>query len=452
MHFVSKYNLLTLACCLSIVFASCEDPQDPNTPQNPSNPPTLPTEKPMSPSEQKQYLETVGLQLLEYFEESKFSKLTDLLSYANKTYSNYSWDNVSSWANDIYDDLIEASGTSSETDEYGYTNYYNNYKVLIIASNFHSRFVAQNNTWVRYDSNDLQFQFKDQYDRDCILKLTTSGNIKNVHVANIDDWYNSGNNSSYYDKTLLTIGIPEQVILTLTCGENVLLKQTVNIDLTSITNEQFDFSKSSININSIIELYNGYKFELSQASYTPNNLRIDFNLSSNGKSIINMTASSDISDIPSIKLEDLYSFDEDNYDFSNTSASNAYARIDILGKVQIQEEISEVKKYIEYLYSADTNNTNESNFKSYINQANALTKLYVYYNGTETIQASVKLEAFVESGFGSNNNYWYYEPVFEFFDGSSYCSLEAFFYDTDFLNVINTYKQIIKDYSNKFDY
>lgn len=473
MHFLSKYKFLAFACCISIVLASCDktttedpqDPQDPNTPENPNpstpSEPSIPSQdEAMSPVAQKQYLESVGIQLLEYFKINKFNELTDLLSYSYNTYSNYSCDNISSWASEIYQDLINVSGQTSEKDKDGNTIYYNNSTVLIMASNFHSHFIAQNGTWVKVENatnDNLQFEFKDQHNQTCILKLSSSGEIKKVRVANFDDWYDSDYNSStntysdYYDRTQLTIGIPEQIVLTLTCNEKVMLKETLNIDLSSITNEQFDFSKSSINLSAILELCNGYKIELSKASYTPNNLCIDFNLSSNGTSLIKMTTSSDIKDIPSIKLEDLYSFDEDDYDISNTSASNAYAKIDILGKVQVQGAISQVNKYIEYLYSAENNDTNESEFKSYINQANALTKFYVLYDGTETIQASIKLEPFVESGYGSYSDYWYYEPVFVFYDGSSYCSLEAFFYDADFKKVLDTFEQIIEDYSNKFN-
>ena len=343
-----------------------------------------------------------------------------------------------------------------EKDEDGNISYYNNQKVLIMASNFYGHFIAQNNSWVRNDSakcDYLQFQFNDQLNQECLLKLTTSGEIKKVNVANVDDWYdsdydsNSGSYTDYYDRTQLTIGVPEQITLTLTCGEKEMIKETINIELASITNDQFDFSKSSININSTVELYNGYKIELSQASYTPNNLRVDFNLSSKGTSLINMTASSDISDIPSIKLEDLYSFDEDDYDFSTISASNVYAKIDILGKIQVQGVISKANKFIEYIYGAESNNTDESKFKSYLNQANALTKLYLFYNGTNTIHASIKLEPFYDS-----YDDWYYEPVFVFYDGSSYCSLEAFFYDADFKKLIDRFEQILEDYSNKFDF
>lgn len=454
MRFISKHKLLTLACCLSIAFTSCKETNE-DEPSNPETPTS--EEKVMSISEQKQYLESVGSELIGYFEEKNFDKVVNLLDYSAKTYENYSWDSVSSWASEIYDDLIENLGTTtSETDEYGYTYFYNNYKVLIMASNFHSRFVAQDNKWVRYDSNDLQFQFKDQSNNDCILKLSTSGNIKKVYVGNIDEYdhydYSYGVYTDYYDRTQLTIGIPEQIILTLTCGGTDLVKGTINIDLASITNDQFDFSKSSINISSTIELYNGYKIELSQASYTPNNLRVDFNLSSNGTSLIKITASSDINDIPSIKLDDFSSdnFDIDEDDFSNSSANNAYASVDILGKVQIQGEISKVNKYIEYLYNAEENSSNEKEFKSYINQANDLSKFYVSYNGSNTIQASIKLEPFNENESGYD--YWYYEPVFEFQDGSKYCSIEAFFNDSDFKNIIDTFEQIIEDYSNKFDY
>lgn len=485
-------KLIKTALILSLFFAviSCdylikEEPDNPDNPNNPTdsvpNNPTdsivgtptdsipetptdsipetptdsIPPEEAMSPIAQKIYLETVGIEFLEYFNQNKFAELTDLLSYSHSTYSNYSWDNVSSWANDIFNGLIENIGMTFETDSYGNTNHYNNQKILILASNFNSRFVAEGNTWIRHESNNLQFEFKDQNNNDCILKFYTNGNIKKVHVANFDDWYDedynpaNGTYSTYYDRTQLTIGVPEQIYLVLTCGGKTMLKETLNIDLASITNEKFDFSKSNLNLNTIVEIYNGYKFELTKASYTPNNIFANIKMSSRGKKLIDITASSDITDIPSLNLDELSSeyFDEDDYDFSTISANNVYAKIDILGKIQVQGVISKANKFIEYIYGAESNNTDESKFKSYLNQANALTKLYLFYNGTNTIHASIKLEPFYDS-----YDDWYYEPVFVFYDGSSYCSLEAFFYDADFKKLIDRFEQILEDYSNKFDF
>ena len=64
-------------------------------------------------------------------------------------------------------------------------------------------------------------------------------------------------------------------------------------------------------------------------------------------------------------------YDEDEEDeYKDVNAKNAFVKIDIIGKLQMQGKITDVKKFSNYLDNADENDENEARFKSYINQAN----------------------------------------------------------------------------------
>lgn len=121
-----------------------------------------------------------------------------------------------------------------------------------------------------------------------------------------------------------------------------------------------------------------------------------------------------------------------------------------MGKVQIQGRLSDVVKFADYLETAYDYEENERMFKSYINQANALGSIYLYYNNTEVKQADVIMEAFVD-GTWNGSTYWIAEPVLKFYDGSSYSTFEAFFNDVDFKTTIRVFENLIDDYADMFE-
>ena len=114
--------------------------------------------------------------------------------------------------------------------------------------------------------------------------------------------------------------------------------------------------------------------------------------------------------------------------------------------MQMQGVITDVRKYAEYLEDAYDNDESESMFKSYINQANALSDISLFYDNSAVKQADIMLEPFAETDW--SYTYWEAEPVIKFYDGSSYSSFEAFFNDRDFKNVIDTFKSLANRYAD----
>ena len=58
----------------------------------------------------------------------------------------------------------------------------------------------------------------------------------------------------------------------------------------------------------------------------------------------------------------------------------------------------------------------------------------------------MKWEAFVDEQW-NGYTYWTAEPVLLFFDGSSYSTFSAFFNESDFKTVINTFKALADKYA-----
>jgi predicted small lipoprotein YifL len=481
---VIKLMVALLAVTMSMNLASCghdepeivkpDTPNNPNNPDNPDNPnnpnPNDPnTDKLLTPTEQKEFLEKVALEFMNLIPSQDFQELGELGKFITDIYiNNYDWENVGDWGKDILDAVREPLGTSSfdsKTENWGRYNYtynyiYTNFKSLLMASNFTGHFVALHGYWSYERASDLQFIFNDKQGQRLVLKVETSGETARVHAFDINDWTGGYTDdfgytvisNDYYDRTAYTIAVPERIVVTLLRGQSQLVKTTVKINLKSVSDEEFDLSKGSVDASVTTEFNNGYKFDFSQVHFSGNSTAsIKFAMSKGSKALITMAVSADLINIPSVNVSAFSSetFDIDDYNIDDVNAKDAFVKLDILGKVQMQGKLKDVRKYVDYLEKADENDGNESQYRSYINQANSLTDVNLYYNNTTTKQATIKLEPFKEEGW--YNNYWTVEPIIIFGDNSSYSTFEAFFNDTDFRRTIDAFKSLANAYADIID-
>lgn len=428
---------------------------DPIKPEEPSK------NEAMTPLEQKEYLDLIARGFMDKTPASDFNEISKLYNHISNTYTdNYNWDEVGDWGREIFESLKESLGTTDkeqEKDSWGEYNYiYTNYKALVMASNFKGHFKAIGNKWELSKADDLQFIFSDQHGKECVLKLVTSGNVKKVFIGNIDEWvdynYDYSNDyyisNDYYDRTQLTVGVPENIVVTLTQGGSQVVKVTVKLNIGDLSNDKFDLSKNQLTASTLVELNNGYKFNVSQVAYNGNNkTSVSFDMSKNGESLASVAFSSDISGIPSCNIDAMVSGNIDEEDFNNSNMKNVYVKLDIMGKLQIQGTLSDVRKFTDYINEADDNDDDEKTFKSYVNQANSLANFNLFYDGKSTKQATVTLEAFEEESW-NGMKYWYMEPMLNFYDGSSYSTFDAFFNDKDFKSVIDAFEKLADNYAS----
>ena len=96
------------------------------------------------------------------------------------------------------------------------------------------------------------------------------------------------------------------------------------------------------------------------------------------------------------------------------------------------------------------NRKDESTFKSYISQANALADVNLFYDGKDMKQATIKLEPFAEETW-NGQIIWKAEPIICFYDGSSYSTCTAFFNQDDFKQTIKTFKIVANNYGSLVD-
>lgn len=441
--------------CAGAEISSCSSSDDNNPSVDPPVNPT--TDEALSPSAQKEKLESVALELSNLAQASDFNDITTLGRYMRNTYgSRYYWGNVEEWAQATLETMMTAVGepkTETEERSWGISRYITqNYNALVVVSGFKGHFTARNGMWEKSEANDLQFIFTDQQNRQCTLSLTTSGSTTDLHVTNItdkDSKYYYEDNLSIYEyvtrNTNLTVSVPQHIVVTLTQNGATVAKASVDINLSSLSDKEFDIARSNLSATCKIELNNGYTFNLSQVAYTPNsNAAVSFTASKGSTTLASIAVSATPSGIPSANLSALIGGDKPSFD--NADGKNALVKLDVLGKAQVQGTLTDVRKFVDYLNQARRNNSSESSFKSYINQANSCMDVNLFYDNSSVKQATTKIEAFAESDY--NGTYWKAEPTLNFYDGSSYSTFGTFFNGTDFQKVVNAYSNLINDFRN----
>lgn len=414
----------------------------------------------LTPDEQKEKLEQIAKNLLNEVKPADFEHIGSLLDYVQLTYDeDYDWDAVDKWGQKAFDDALEFVNQTEEVvweSEYGKDiAIYDNYKSLIMASNYTGHFIAEGMRWVYSKADDLQFIFKDANGKQCILKLVTSGAVKKVHLLNIDDWrdYESDYNNDYsiykeyYDRTQYTVGLPEKIEVSLTQdGKNVMIA-TANINLKNIVGEEFDLSKTSVSVTSSLDFCNGYKMIVSQAAYDANKgAACTATLQKGEVALVTCAVSGSIEGLPNVNLAAFGSGNYDDEDFDNANAKEAWLKIDVMGKAQIQGHVKNLRNLSDYLDAADDNCENEAKFKSYLKNANNELEIHLFYDNSDKTQAQVTLGAFEEEDWGYK--YWGYEPLMNFYDGSSYSPFGSFFDEIYFREVVNLFERIVEEFED----
>lgn len=401
------------------VFISCGDDDDPI--EKPDTPKPNPQEL-MTSLAQKQKLEAVGVDLVEHFKAADFQNVYDLAMYIENEYVDKCETNaINTWA----DNCLESITESLYPDEDYYYNY-NYFKRIYAASNFTGHFEPKNGRWTYSAADDLQFSLKDEEDKTCVLKLTTSGKTQRIYVGDDEDWDYWYDEIDIYEEYL---DVPETVTLTLNQGGTTIAKVTINTDLTMLSAPDFDLNNDKYDVTATMTV-NGYDWTVERAYFDGNEkASLNAKFKKDGKTLLSASGSLD-------------------GDVSSEEANNLNLSFDVLGEVQIKGACNDVMKLAEILEKADDNDENEGNFKSYTSQANELIDLGVYY-GASTKQAYIKLEPFEEDDWGYK--YWVSEPVIYFADGTSYSTFEAFFDEGSFSDFIDAVNDLANDYENTYD-
>ena len=431
------------------MFVSCNDDpvNNPNDPQNPSNPDSLVVAPVSTPEEQKKVLEQTAIAVMDEVAASNFENVANLAEYLVEEYSedNYDYSNIEEWAEECYNALARTFiKTEVEEDYYddgewswGWVYIYDHYKVVCAASNFTGKFEAVKDTmgmWQYTEADDLSFHVQDAQGKPCVLRLSTSGQTKLVHLFGeydwVDDSYGNDVDTSYYDVNDWYVHIPEFLDITLTQDGDELAKVSYEVDLSSIEGDEFDLSKDKLNMKAAIE-FNGYSLVVDNCKYAPKNgTAVAANFKKGNNSLLALKASADI--------------DVTNDGFNGSK--NNKVEIDVMGVVQVKgvvdSDVYEIlQEYDDAMYADSV-----ADFRNHLDRINELVDLNLYYYNSSTPAAKFELRLF-ESEDVDYEEYWYIEPVIVFNDETSY-ALGEYFNEEDFEKLLNAIEKLVNDYDD----
>lgn len=446
------YLLLALPLVLGAptVLSSCGD-DEPDPIEKPNNPDTPNTpgdnnqgETKLDSESQKLKLQATAQKFMKEVPADEMRNLSQLADYVNDAYidnSKFSNDVVTDWFKKLIDSNLSPDGKKD------FNNYWREeyYKRIIELSQFKGKFVAGKGDWTKSNADDLQFEFKDQNGITCVLTLKTSGKTAKVYVGETwGDCYSekieevNGEFWKWVDVIEKNyVYVPEHITTTLLQGGNTLVSAEVNIDHSQFLGPEYDLSKDAVSTNATVKI-NNYVWVVDRAAHNgkEGSAYVKGSMSKAGKTLVSFEASA-----ADTKLDK---------DGELLQGGAAKVSVNILDEVQIKGTCSNVKTFADYLDKADQFEENESQFKSYVNQANSLLNLGIYFNGGSMRQAKVQLECF-EDGY-AYEKYWTYEPVLVFDDNSTYSTFTAFFNETSFREVINSFEDLVRSYEKLIEF
>ena len=451
------YLLLALPLVLGAptVLSSCGD-DEPDPIEKPNNPDTPNTpgdnnqgETKLDSESQKLKLQATAQKFMKEVPADEMRNLSQLADYVNDAYidnSKFSNDVVTDWFEELIDSNLSPDGKPDGKDDFSKYWRKEYYKRIIELSQFKGKFVAGKEGWTKSNADDLQFEFKDQNGITCVLTLKTSGKTAKVYVGETwgDSYYEKINevNGEEYWKWVYKIEknyvyVPEHITTTLLQGGNTLVSAEVNIDHSQFSGPEYDLSKDAVSTNATVKI-NNYVWVIDRAAHNSKegSAYVKGSMSKAGKTLVSFEASA-----ADTKLDE---------DGELLQGGAAKVSVNILDEVQIKGTCSNVKTFADYMDKADQFEENESQFKSYVNQANSLLNLGIYFNGGSMRQAKVQLECF-EDGY-AYEKYWTYEPVLVFDDNSTYSTFTAFFNETSFREVINSFEDLVRSYEKLIEF
>lgn len=441
--------LLPLVLGAPTMLSSCGD-DEPDPIEKPNNPDTPNTpgdnnqgETKLDSESQKLKLQATAQKFMKEVPADEMRNLSQLADYVNDAYINnskFSNDVVTDWFEKLIDSNLSPDGKKD-------FNYWSEeyYKRIIELSQFKGKFVAGKGGWTKSNADDLQFEFKDQNGITCVLTLKTSGKTAKVYVGETwGDCYSEkidGVNGEYWKWVDVIeknyVYVPEHITTTLLQGGNTLVSAEVNIDHSQFSGPEYDLSKDAVSTNATVKI-NNYVWVVDRAAHNSKegSAYVKGSMSKAGKTLVSFEASA-----ADTKLDE---------DGELLQGGAAKVSVNILDEVQIKGTCSNVKTFADYMDKADQFEENESQFKSYVNQANSLLNLGIYFNGGSMRQAKVQLECF-EDGY-AYDKYWTYEPVLVFDDNSTYSTFTAFFNETSFREVINSFEDLVRSYEKLIEF
>lgn len=431
---------------------------------------------------QKEFIEDAAIDMLNLFPAQNFESQISLGKDIQRICETYRWDNVEEWAQSAletcrtllnqYSEKIDDYVSYYGKTRYLYFEYTSIYKELLTVSNFKGHFVANNRGWDYSPSEGLQFDFKDKDGNECVIVLSTEGETTSVKIPSFHAYYGydirgeeKGDSiyyyySSYHDQDNIQLDIPELLTLSLSRGGTPVVMLSLKTDIRSLTEDSYlDLSTSIIGIHSELKLDNGYQFVADNVLYKGNeNVLVQAHAYKGEEELLSVAVSGVLQGLPQLIISDegeeaFKKYFKEDIKTDRSDVSDLNIKIDIHKKIQIAGSVTSLRKLLEYNDKANEFEMEENKFKQYVSSINETIDMGLYFNGYNTRQANVNMEAFPKSRWyaGLERVEWDMRPVIVLSDGSQTSTFDDYFDEREFSKLIRVYESLLDDYEEMAD-
>lgn len=428
---------------LVFVLTGCPGPiNNPDVPDPKPDPDPDPDPIPLlSPDEQKDFLVEVGKELINTFNPADQKKAVDLADNLYHKYLNYDWDAIEEEFGEEYDDIYSSEFESFFGMPKRIINVINgkqnatleDLEILLTLSKFGRVIEFDDQTKsikiTKTSDPSVTAKFSDSNGTPCELKVWGEGKEIEGSYTYEDD-----------GKRTIRVKVPTTIKMHLKQGSSSLVSFTFNWD----TNVK-DYVNTSLDMK-VINL--GFKEE-SKVSTTQASAVFSFTY--NDKNIITAAANlpkykltgwEEGSDITQEEGEDWINEYTEDYEALLGYVGKGEAKLDILGKIQIQGGVTDGAALVDaYYHWSDKDYNNE------LDECNDLCKLLnkyiylsVYYNNTTTEQAKLLMDVY-EDKYGYD-----VEPIMQFPYDDSQIAVMTYFESSKFLGLID----LVEDLANSY--
>ena len=358
------------------------------------------------------------------------------------------------------------------------------YRLFFSSKLFTGHFIVVDNKWVKEsEADDLQFAYTAPTGVPCVLKLSTSGEVKTTQlpfdiqsiIANLmggdddDDWddyeYDYSRSAAEEEDgssmlnnvmvllesfmegvKLFTFEIPANTNVSLTYGGKPVVTIDLSADLSVIGQSLFDgliFSANNKIYKGVLDNSGSgvFEFNITNTGYKPvSGVNLDFAAKKDNKQLVSFKVS-----MPgTFKGTDLQQYMTANgFDIGFQSLN---IDIDVLGQAQLKGGIPDLNAFINLLVAADSEAARseasepDATYQAMLDMINQMVQINLYYDGSSTPAASVKLLPSYDAEYDE----WESAPYIVFADNSKY-ELDEFFTVENFPEVAQGVMKIAGD-------
>lgn len=316
----------------------------------------------------------------------------------------------------------------------------------------------------------LELQFTDNQNQNWVVTLagseeTTEISLQTQSRYSYESKYEDGYTYTEEDNEDYNffITVPKQVSFVATCNRNKVVDLQINSDLAfeaSIYESskevmdyeiwEFDYNRTLnatinyTNINVEASLYvNNYK-ETFKSSVDDKGVYMNIGFDIDGKNVAtaNFTLNANVP-----KFIQQLNASEDDTELNTQYINSFVSKIDVLGKAQLVAKADDFGKFYDAFMEDDDHETFEE-YQQSVAKLNNAYKITLHYDNTSTVQATIESEAFREVEY--DYEYWGYKDVIVFSEDGSRHDFEDYFDEESFDRIFNKVDDLFDSLDNMF--